>query len=94
MPLSHLIGREFRVDEAVFRGVEISEPCQYLVEVTGLKAVLSPLIHRGGLKAAVVLGGVVRVGDTMVPGESLTGTRTDRSTDGKPTLATPPAGIR
>ncbi len=69
VPLGHLIGREFRVGEAVFRGVEISEPCQHLVEVTGIRGVLSPLIHRGGLHAAVVVGGEVRVGDTVAPNE-------------------------
>jgi MOSC domain-containing protein YiiM len=69
VPLGHLIGREFRVGEAVLRGVEISEPCRRLVDVTGIKGVLSPLIHRGGLHAAVVSGGVVRVGDAIVPGE-------------------------
>ena len=67
VPLGHLIGREFRVGEAVLRGVEISEPCAHLVEVTGITGVLSPLIHRGGLHAAVVGGGAVKIGDTAVP---------------------------
>lgn len=69
VPLGHLIGREFRVGEAVLRGVEISEPCGHLVEVTGIEGVLSPLIHRGGLHAAVVGGGMMRVGDAIVPDE-------------------------
>jgi hypothetical protein len=29
--------------------------------------VLRPLVHRGGLRADVVEGGVVRVGDELVP---------------------------
>jgi MOSC domain-containing protein YiiM len=67
VPLGHLIGREFRVGEAVLSGVEISEPCGHLAEVTGITGVLSPLIHRGGLHAAVVSGGVVQIGDAIVP---------------------------
>ena len=67
VPLGRLIGREFRVGKAVLRGVEISEPRQHLVEVTGIKGVLSPLIHRGGLHAEVIAGGMIRIGDAFVP---------------------------
>ncbi len=67
VPLGHLIGCEFRVGEAVLRGVEISEPCAHLAEVTGMRGVLSPLIHRGGLHAAVVSGGLMGVGDAIKP---------------------------
>ncbi|MGH2616966.1 MAG: MOSC domain-containing protein [Thermomicrobiales bacterium] len=70
VPLGHLIGHEFRVGDAIFRGVEISEPCGHLVDVTGITGILSPLIHRGGLHAAVVSGGYMRVGDTVAPEES------------------------
>lgn len=65
VPLGHLIDREFRVGEAIFRGVEICEPCQHLIDVTGIKGILSPLIHRGGLHAAVVSGGMIRIGDAV-----------------------------
>jgi MOSC domain-containing protein YiiM len=69
VPLTPLIGREVRIGEAVLRGVEISAPCHHLVEVTGIKGVLSPLLRRGGLHAAVVSGGVVRVSDPVVSGK-------------------------
>ncbi len=66
VPLGHLIGQEFRIGEAIFRGVEICEPCQHLIDVTGIKGIFSPLIHRGGLHAAVVSGGQVRIGDSIM----------------------------
>lgn len=65
VPLGHLIGRSFRVGEAVFRGVEICEPCKRLVDLTGNQPVLSALIHRGGLHAEILSGGTIRPGDTI-----------------------------
>nr|MBA3450559.1 hypothetical protein [Chloroflexia bacterium] len=41
------------------------EPCQHLIDVTGITGILSPLIHRGGLHAAVVAGGAIRIGDAI-----------------------------
>ena len=64
--LNHLVGREFRVGEATFRGVKLCEPCHYLEEVTG-QSVRMPLLHRGGLNAEIVEGGTIRVGDAVTP---------------------------
>ena len=65
VPLNHLVGREFRVGGATFRGVELCEPCKHLVEVTGINSILPTLIHRGGLHAQVLIGGLIRVGDVI-----------------------------
>ena len=62
--LNHLVGREFKVGEAVFRGIRLCEPCSHLEEITG-KAVRKGLIHRGGLRAQIVKSGQVRVGDDV-----------------------------
>lgn len=67
VPLGHLVGREFRVGGATLRGVEICEPCKHLMDVTGIRGILSPLIHRGGLHAEVVSDGRIRVHDTVEP---------------------------
>jgi MOSC domain-containing protein YiiM len=63
--LNHLVGKEFRVGEAVLRGIRLCEPCQHLVRLTGQEKVLPGLVHRGGLRAQVVKGGVIRVGDAV-----------------------------
>lgn len=65
VPLNHLVGREFRVGEAVLRGVKLCEPCKHLVDVTGQRGLLPNLIHRGGLHAEIVAGGEIRVGDVV-----------------------------
>lgn len=62
--LLDLIGRRFRVGEVVCEGVKICEPCAYLEELTG-KPVNEPLVHRAGLRANVLVGGTLRVGDAV-----------------------------
>jgi MOSC domain-containing protein YiiM len=54
-----------RVGGATFRGVELCEPCKHLVEVTGIRSLLPTLIHRGGLHAQILSGGLIRVGDVV-----------------------------
>ena len=66
VPLNHLIGRQFRVGDVVLEGTELAEPCQELVDLIG-HPVLKPLLHRGGIRAAIVVGGVLRVGDPITP---------------------------
>jgi MOSC domain-containing protein YiiM len=66
--LNHLVGKEFRVGEVVLRGIRLCEPCQHLVQLTGQEKVLPGLVHRGGLRAQVVKGGVIRVGDAVFQG--------------------------
>ncbi len=65
--LNHLVGKEFRVGEAVLRGIRLCEPCQHLVELTGQEKVLRGLVHRGGLRAQIVKDGMIRVGDHISP---------------------------
>ena len=62
--LNHLVGKEFKVGEAVFRGIRLCEPCTHLEEVSG-KAARKGLIHRGGLRAQIVKSGLIRVGDEI-----------------------------
>jgi len=64
VPLNHLVGREFRVGGVRLRGTRLCEPCQYLEGLT-TKGVLAGLIHRGGLRADIVSGGTIRVGDLV-----------------------------
>ena len=63
--LNHLVqGREFTIGEVRMRGLRLCEPCANLVKLTG-KNVLQGLIHRGGVRAQVLNGGTIRVGDTV-----------------------------
>lgn len=65
VPLNHLVGRRFRVGDAILRGVELCEPCKHLVDLTGKQPILSALIHRGGLHAEIVQSGIIRPGDPI-----------------------------
>jgi MOSC domain-containing protein YiiM len=64
VPLNHLVGKEFQVGEVTLRGVRLCEPCGYLAKLTRPE-VTPALVHRGGLRAQVVSGGVLRVGDVI-----------------------------
>jgi MOSC domain-containing protein YiiM len=65
--LNHLVGERFRVGEAVCVGTELCEPCAYLERHLGREGVREALVHRGGLRARVVDGGRIGVGDTLQP---------------------------
>jgi MOSC domain-containing protein YiiM len=62
--LNHLVGRTFRVGEAVFRGLRLCEPCGHLEQLTG-RPVRPGLVHRGGLRTQILGTGRVRVGDPI-----------------------------
>ena len=62
--LNDLVDREFRVGGAILKGVRLCEPCSHLESLTG-KAVLSSLVHRGGLRAQVIEEGVIRASDSV-----------------------------
>jgi MOSC domain-containing protein YiiM len=59
-----MIDREFAVGEVLLRGTRLCEPCSHLEKLT-VKRMMRGLIHRGGLRADIVRGGVIRVGDVI-----------------------------
>ncbi|HLM16663.1 MAG TPA: MOSC domain-containing protein [Acidimicrobiia bacterium] len=63
--LNHLVGRTFRVGPIRMRGVRLAEPCDYLEQLTGLVGVRAALVHRGGLRAEILVDGELRVGDEV-----------------------------
>jgi MOSC domain-containing protein YiiM len=66
VPLNHLVDREFWVGPVRMRGTRLCEPCKHLDELTR-PGVMAGLIHRGGLRARILNGGVIRVGDLVRP---------------------------
>jgi MOSC domain-containing protein YiiM len=64
VPLNHLLGREFKVGEVRLRGARLCEPCSHLQKLTQ-QGVMRGLIHRGGLRAEILTGGVIRVDDVI-----------------------------
>ena len=64
VPLSHLVGKEFKIGSATLRGLRLCEPCSHLEGLTKA-GVKSGLKHRGGLRAQILSDGVIRVGDAI-----------------------------
>src|SRR4051812_12888125 len=62
--LNHLIGSEFSVGEVVLEGLRLCEQCGHLAKLTSERA-REGLVHRGGLRARIVRGGMIRVGDEV-----------------------------
>ncbi len=65
VPLNHLIGKEFRVGNVVLRGIRLCEPCGHLEKLTAMPGIEAGLVHRGGLRAQIIHGGTVRIGDPV-----------------------------
>ena len=62
--LNDLVGRQFAIGSVVFEGIRLCEPCSYLAGKTR-PDVLQGLVHKAGLRAAIVEGGTIRVGDPV-----------------------------
>ena len=63
--LNALVDKEFRVGDVALRGMRLCEPCEYLQSHTGKDGLLKALVHRGGLRAEIIRGGTIRVGDEI-----------------------------
>jgi MOSC domain-containing protein YiiM len=64
--LNDLVGKHFTVGEVECVGQEWCEPCNHLQGLTQ-PGVLRGLVHRGGLRADIVSGGTIAVGDAVAP---------------------------
>ena len=64
VPLNHLADKFFRIGDVELRGHRLCEPCKHLEQVSG-QPVRAGLVHRGGLRAEIVKGGVIRAGDVI-----------------------------
>jgi MOSC domain-containing protein YiiM len=62
--LNDLVGRRFRVGGTECVGRRLCDPCSHLQSLTA-PGVLRGLTERGGLRADVVVGGAIAVGDEV-----------------------------
>jgi len=62
--LNHLVDREFFVGAARLRGMRLCEPCAHLEQLSA-RGARRGLIHRGGLRAEILTGGTIGVGDAV-----------------------------
>ncbi|MFE1873318.1 MOSC domain-containing protein [Streptomyces sp. NPDC059496] len=64
--LNPLVDQEFQIGTVILRGLKLSEPCARLEQLVR-PGLIRGLLHRGGLRAEVVRGGTIRVGDRILP---------------------------
>jgi MOSC domain-containing protein YiiM len=62
--LNDLCGRQFAVGSVLLEGLELCEPCRLFAKRTHREA-LQFFAGRGGLRARIVSGGEIRVGDAL-----------------------------
>ena len=62
--LNHLVEQEFCIGDVVLRGTRLCEPCAHMEKLT-VKGAMRGFVHRGGLRAEIISGGSIRVGDTI-----------------------------
>ena len=62
--LNPLVGVRFRVGPALLDGIRLCEPCSHLAKVVH-PGVLPGLVHRAGLRARIISGGIVRSQDEI-----------------------------
>jgi hypothetical protein len=62
--LNGLVGKRFRVGAVECVGRRLAEPCAHL-EKLARPGLLRPLVHRGGLRADILSGGTISVGDEI-----------------------------
>ena len=70
VPLNHLVGRTFRVGTVVLYGCRLADPCAYLAALSQKPGLARALANRAGLRADIMVGGLLHVGDTIVEVEA------------------------
>jgi MOSC domain-containing protein YiiM len=63
--LNELCGRRFKVGGATLEGLELCEPCSLFAKRTH-RDVLRYFPRKGGLRARIVVGGTIHIGDLVV----------------------------
>jgi MOSC domain-containing protein YiiM len=62
--LNHLVGSQFTIGDVLLQGISLCEPCTHLARIS-FPETLQGLVHKGGLRAQIIRGGKLRVGDPI-----------------------------
>lgn len=72
--LNALVGHRFAIGPVECVGRRLAEPCAHL-ERLARPGLLRPLVHRGGLRADIVQGGAISLGDPIAVADATGGGR-------------------
>lgn len=72
--LNGLVGYEFTIGEVRCRCMRLCEPCTVIDRYAG-RAILRPLVHRGGVRADILRGGIIRAGDRIAVADATPSSR-------------------
>ena len=64
--LNALVGRDFTIGPVTCRAQRLAEPCAHLERLTE-PGIMRPLVHRAGIRADILVGGQIAVGDRIAP---------------------------
>jgi MOSC domain-containing protein YiiM len=65
IPLIALIGKKFRIGDALFEGTDACDPCERMEAALGPGA-YNAMVGHGGLCARILQGGKISIGDSLV----------------------------
>ncbi len=66
--LMYLIGRDFKIGQATFRGIKYNPPCKLPSQLAGKARSFAEAFHdTAGIVADVLEGGIIKVGDIIIP---------------------------
>ncbi len=66
--LNWLVQREFQIGQARFRGLKYNDPCNRPNKLSGNpKSFKEAFFDCGGIIAEILLGGIIKVGDQIIP---------------------------
>ena len=69
--LNALVGKDFSIGGAKFRGVELCQPCRKLAQLLANESiskteVMLAFLHSGGLRADIIGGGIISTGMALI----------------------------
>jgi MOSC domain-containing protein YiiM len=64
--LNQLVGKQFRIGNAVFEGTELCDPCKRPAKLLERSVFMQAFENRGGIRAKVVQCGILTVGAALI----------------------------
>ena len=65
--LNDLVGKNFTIGAVWCKGTRLCPPCAHLQTITNRDDLCRTMKHKAGLRAVILRGGVIRVGDAIAP---------------------------